>query len=128
MRRDEFVGVFGPEEVADLRRRYDVSSSFPSWPFEPTHLTARVNLVEEGAGRGVPESELLICCTSTGSEDAILVRAPGDGLNGSDVLGEAMGWRLKERVNLRRQASKTKRPNAPHSSCQTRTAGCRFLH
>ena len=54
------------------------------------HLTAGIDLLEQVAGEGVPEPQLLIGRSTSAREDAMLMRIPGDRLDGCDVVREAV--------------------------------------
>ena len=54
------------------------------------HLTAGIDLLEQVAGEGVPEPQLLIGRSASAREDAVLMRIPSDRFDGCDVVREAV--------------------------------------
>lgn len=62
----QFIGVFGPGEVAHL------------WP--------RVHALQWLAGERIPESYTPVGCASPASQQPVLVGRPGDGLHGRQVV------------------------------------------
>jgi hypothetical protein len=74
------------------------------------HLTARINLLQQITRKGVPETKLLVGCSSSARENAVLMRVPGDGFDSGDVVGEAMERLLRfKRGQLRKRERKEKR-------------------
>lgn len=62
----QFVGVFGPGQVA--------------------HLRARVDALERLRRERVPEADAAVGRSSSGRQQAVLVRRPRDGLHGCQML------------------------------------------
>ena len=73
MGADEFVGVLGPSQIADLG--------------------SSVNALERLTGQGVPEADAAIGGAPAGSQETMLVRRPGDGLDCRGVLHKPEPWR-----------------------------------
>ncbi|KAG5461241.1 MAG: hypothetical protein BJ554DRAFT_6597, partial [Olpidium bornovanus] len=78
VRGHQFVAVLGPGQKGKRRQGN---------PRE-THLTARVVGRQSGADRRVPQAYVLVGGPAAAGEDALLVRAPGDGLHRGGVLVE----------------------------------------
>lgn len=62
----QFVGVLGPGQVA--------------------HLGARVDALQRLPCECVPEADAAVGCATAGRQQPVLVRGPGDGLHGCQVL------------------------------------------
>lgn len=51
-----------------------------------------VKVIQGGGGSGVPEPYASVCCASSGREQAMLVRRPGNGLDRCCVVRELEHW------------------------------------
>jgi len=69
VRGDDFVDVFRPGEVANLR--------------------AGIDALQRSVGGGVPKADASIGSTATRGEKAVLMRRPRDGFDGGLVLRQA---------------------------------------
>ena len=70
MRADDLVAILAPCEVADLR--------------------ASVDFLDQGTGGGVPEFDGAVCGATAGGEEVVLVRRPGDGVDGCNMGVDAV--------------------------------------
>lgn len=134
VRRDELVRVFAEQHVADLseshhgrsvtsastRREIKLFSRNGRGCTSAAHLTAGIDLLEQVAGQGVPEPQLLIGRSASAGEDTMLMRIPSDRFDGCDVIREAMQRGLAEVWSIQ---SERESAHAHHSARVRAAAG-----